>query len=178
MSAATIVPLLALAAIVAVLYVAWPRPSVPRKTVPWEGRTRPPEEARRVREHLRDALSRTLYGEALARDLWAAVMAMPPGEGAILHAHRDYCGHGLIRTEAGIKLCEIQDGGHSTGAPIAEWSDEADFIAFLARQSDYSCSGWDPSEPVFFTTDEWACNNQRLTRENLLRFLDGLPPGP
>jgi len=46
----------------------------------------------------------------------------------------------------------------------------------MARQSDFSCSGWDPAELVFFTTDEWARNNQHITREKLYRFLVGLPP--
>ena len=45
------------------------------------------------------------------------------------------------------------------------------FVAFFARQSDYSCSGWDEGEPMFFTTDSWYRNNQRLTRAVLERYL-------
>lgn len=175
MSAATVVPLLALAAILAILVLAWPRR---RKGVPWEGRTRPPEEARRVAEQLRDRLDRTPFGEPLARSLWAAITVLPAGRGAILHAHRDYCGHGLIRTAGGIKLCEIQDAGAATGPAIAEWTAAKDFVAFLARQSDYTCSGWDPAEPAFFSDDDWARNNQRLTRAGLEAFLARRPPRP
>jgi hypothetical protein len=70
-----------------------------------------------------------------------------------------------------VKLCDVQDGGHSCGEPIAQWYSEAEFVAFFARQSDYSCSGWDESEPVFFSDDSWYRNNQRLTRAVLRRFL-------
>jgi hypothetical protein len=62
------------------------------------------------------------------------------------------------------------------GPPIAAFTDEAAFTAFLSRQSDFTCSGWDPGEPAFFTADAWARNNQRLTRAKLYRFLDGRPP--
>ena len=96
-------------------------------------------------------------------------MTRPVGEGLIHEFHRDYCGHGLIRTEAGIKLCDILDG-HHPGEAIAEWRSREDFVTFFAEQSDYSCSGWDDTSPVFFTTDEWHRNNQRLTREKLRRF--------
>jgi hypothetical protein len=53
---------------------------------------------------------------------------------------------------------------------IAEWSDEATFVAFLARQSDWTCSGMEPAEPVFFTEDEWDRCNQRLMRQHLEAF--------
>ena len=119
---------------------------------------------------LRDELSHTLFGEVLARDVWRALMACPVGEGVVHSFHRDFCGQGLIRTEDGVKLCDIQDGGYSTGEPIAAWRTEAAFVAFFARQSDYTCSGWDATEPVFATDDEWYRNNQRLTRDLLQQF--------
>lgn len=176
------IPLLALAAIALVLFVAWPRKArnaaQPRrqKTVPWEGRVRSPEEADRVAIELRDQLDRAPFGAELAHAVWQAVMRCPPNEGAILQFHRDYCGHGLIRTSAGIMLAEVQDGGMYFGPPILEWTDAADFVVFLARQSDYSCSGWDPAEPAFCTDDDWARNNQRLTRAGLERFLSTRQP--
>ena len=77
------------------------------------------------------------------------------------------------RTENGAKLCDIQDGGHNTGDAIADWPDEQSFIAFFARQSDFSMSGWDENEPVFHSTDSWYCNNQRLTRKILARYAHG-----
>jgi hypothetical protein len=122
---------------------------------------------------LRDALSRTLFGPALAQAVWRRVTACPVGEGLVGEFHRDFCGHGLIRTGDGVKLCDIHDGGHGTGAAIAHWASEEAFVAFFAAQSDFSCSGWDASEPVFASDDEWYRNNQRLTREKLLAFVEG-----
>lgn len=132
----------------------------------------------RVRAHglaLRDRLSRTLFGPALSQAVWRRLMACPVGEGLVGEFHRDFCGHGLIRTPDGVKLCDIHDGGCGTGEPIANWDSEATFVAFFAAQSDFSCSGWDASEPVFATADEWYRNNQRLTREKLLAFADRTP---
>jgi hypothetical protein len=94
--------------------------------------------------------------------------------GVIYDFHRDFCGQGLIRTEAGVMLADVQDGGSYFGEPIAEWATEAEFIAFFARQSDFSMSGWDAGEPVFFTDDDWYRNNQRLTRAVLERYLSRL----
>ncbi|RYE72981.1 MAG: hypothetical protein EOP19_29825 [Hyphomicrobiales bacterium] len=118
---------------------------------------------------LREQLDRALFGPVLAGQVWDRVMNRPVGEGLIHEFHRDYCGHGLIRTQAGIKLCDILDG-HHPGEAIAEWRSRDAFVAFFAEQSDYSCSGWDEGSPLFFTTDEWHRNNQRLTRAKLLRL--------
>ena len=71
-------------------------------------------------------------------------------------------------------LCDVQDGGAYFGQPIAEWKSEEDFVAFFASQSDFSMSGWDAGEPVFFTDDDWYRNNQRLTRAVLERYLSRL----
>lgn len=165
---ATVIPLIAWAAIIVVV-VAAVRANRAR-------RGPPPAEyggEAAVRGYaliLRDKLDRALFGPVLAGQVWDRVMARPIGEGLIHEFHRDYCGHGLIRTEAGIKLCDILDGHHASEA-IAEWRSRADFVAFFAEQSDYSCSGWDESSRVFFTDDEWHRNNQRLTREKLQRFI-------
>ena len=48
------------------------------------------------------------------------------------------------------------------------------FVAFFARQSDFSMSGWDPGEPIFFSDDDWYRNNQRLTRAVMERYLSRL----
>jgi len=122
---------------------------------------------------LRDALSRTLFGPALAQAVWRRLMACAVGGGLVGEFHRDFCGHGLIRTRDGVKLCDVHDGGHGTGEAIAHWTSEEAFVAFFATQSDFSCSGWDTSEPVFASDDEWYRNNQRLTREKLLAFVEG-----
>ena len=48
------------------------------------------------------------------------------------------------------------------GPAIAEWRGRDDFIAFLARQSDWSCAGWNPAEPVFHLDAPWRHRRQRL----------------
>jgi hypothetical protein len=121
---------------------------------------------------LRDRLDHALFGPVLAAEVWDRLMQHPVDRGLIHEFHRDFCGHGLIRTEAGIKLCDILDGYHG-GQAIAEWASKEEFVAFFAEQSDFSCSGWDETSPVFATHDEWHRNNQRLTREKLRRFLSG-----
>ena len=173
--AATVIPLLALAVIVFVLWVAI-RSTIKARRNPHgaENTTRSEEEQRRVSESLRDALSRKALGAMLAERLWRRLETETPGSGLIHQYHRDYCGHGLIRTETGMMLCEVQDGGAYFGPPIAEWTDEADFVAFFARQSDFSMSGWDADEPSFFTEDDWHRNNQRLTRAVLEHYLSRL----
>ncbi|TXL70326.1 hypothetical protein FHP25_34940 [Vineibacter terrae] len=133
------------------------------------------EERRRVGEALRDRLDRQPFGAELANALWQALMRMPPGDGVIVEYHRDYCGHGLIRTKDGVMLCEIQDGAAFDSQPIASWRQQEPFVGFFARQSDFTCSGWDPSEPVFATDDDWNRSNQRLTRRVLEAFLKRHP---
>ena len=173
--AATVIPLLALAIIVFVLWVAIRATIEARRNPhPTENTRRSEEERRRVSESLRDALSRKALGAMLAEALWRKLETETPGNGLIHQYHRDYCGHGLIRTETGVMLCEVQDGGAYFSAPVTEWQDAADFVAFFARQSDFSMSGWDAGEPVFFTEDDWHRNNQRLTRAVLEHYLSRL----
>ncbi|MCP4564627.1 MAG: hypothetical protein GY873_24835 [Bosea sp.] len=166
--AATVIPLIALAVIALLIVAAVRANRGPRSPLPAQNGG---EEA--VRAYglvLRDRLDRSLFGPVLAGQVWDRVMTRPVGEGLIHEFHRDYCGHGLIRTEAGVKLCDILDG-HYPGEAIAEWRSREEFVAFFAEQSDYSCSGWEQSSPVFATSDEWHRNNQRLTREKLRRFV-------
>ncbi len=166
---AILIPLVALGVIAVVLYVAWPRR---RKVVPWEGTTRSAEDAALVTEELRDALSRTLFGEALAGAVWDKVRLAEPFDGVVPYRHRDYCGHGLVRSPEGVMLVEVEDGGAYFSQPLAEWTDRDAFVTFLARQSDFSCSGWDPDETVMHTDDEWRRNNQRLTCAALVDFVE------
>lgn len=120
------------------------------------------EEMNRRHAELRDRLSRKALGAERARRLWEKLQKAAIGEGLIHQSHRDFCGHGLIRMQNGVILCDILDGSYP-GPAIATWATEAEFVAFFARQSDFSMSGWDPAEPVFFTEDRWYRNNQRLT---------------
>jgi hypothetical protein len=168
--AATIIPLIAWAVILIVLGAALRatlrKPGTGSVTEISDGEAR----ARAYGLVLRDKLDRALFGPVLAEQVWDRLMTCPVGEGLIHEFHRDFCGHGLIRTQAGVKLCDILDGYHP-GEAIAEWRSRDEFVAFFAEQSDYSCSGWDEASPVFFTSDEWHRNNQRLTRKKLLRFV-------
>lgn len=173
---AIIIPLVCLGLIVWVLGIAiWSmRDGQKRKQS-----DRPPyplidaSEEEMQRRHLdcRDRLSRAPFGMQLARELYRKLMTCDEGSGLIHAFHRDYCGHGLIRTGNAITLREIYDGGYGTGDPIASWDEQDDFVTFFARQSDFTCSGWDPKEPVFFTADSWAQNNQRLTRDVIRTFV-------
>ncbi len=173
--AAIIIPLLALAVILFVLWVAIRATIRDRRHPPRiESTTHSEEDRRRVAEALRDVLSRKTLGTALAESVWRKLMNEAPGSGVIYDYHRDFCGHGLIRTEDGVMLCDVQDGGAYFGQSIAEWKSEEDFVAFFASQSDFSMSGWDAGEPVFFTDDDWYRNNQRLTRAVLERYLSRL----
>ncbi|WP_430439438.1 hypothetical protein [Shinella sp.] len=173
--AATIIPLIALAIIVFVLWIAI-RANIDARRNPHrvESTTRTEAERRRIALSLRDALNRKPLGATLAEQLWRKLANEVPGNGVIYDYHRDFCGQGLIRTEDGVMLADVQDGGAYFGSPIAAWKTEEDFVAFLARQSDFSMSGWDAGEPAFFTEDDWYRNNQRLTRAVLERYLSRL----
>jgi hypothetical protein len=169
---AVVIPLIAVVLIVGVLgVVIWSMVRRPRPGEEPQPRTATPQEIEGRARELRDKLDRRPFGEALARDVWRKLMRTKADDGVIYERHRDFCGQGLIRTGHGVKLCDVEDGGGHFGEPLAQWSGEEEFVAFFARQSDFSCSGWDEGEPVFFTSDDWYRNNQRLTRAVLQRFL-------
>lgn len=128
------------------------------------------EEMDRRRAEVRDRLSHKALGSERMRLVWQKLQDATVGEGLIHEFHRDFCGHGLIRTQAGVILCDIQDGFHP-GPAIATWESEEEFVAFFSRQSDFTLSGWDPAEPVFYTQDTWYRQNQRLTQAIFDRFL-------
>ena len=128
------------------------------------------EKNRPEREALARRLDRAPFGARLALQAWVELCRCPDGEGLIHQVHRDYCGHGLIRTPDGVMLCEIEDG-HRPGPALATWRSRDGFVAFFARQSDWTCSGWEPKEPVLHTDDPWRRSNQRLTRRILAGFI-------
>lgn len=169
-----IIPLLALAAIVTVLVTALRSMRRPKAwKPPYKLIKASPEEMERRAVELRDRLSRKPFGEVRATALWRRLASVGEGEGLIVEFHRDFCGHGLVRRADRVVLCDIFDGGGYTGDPIATWGDETDFVAFFARQSDFSCSGWDEREPVFHASDAWYRNNQRLTGAAIDAWLGG-----
>lgn len=122
-----------------------------------------------ARRWARENLDRAPFGDSLARRVWQRLIGCAQDRGLIHAAHRDYCGHALLRTRKGVQLCGIQDGAWPMPT-IAEWTSEDAFVAFFARQSDWTCSGMEPGEPVFFTEDEHDRCNQRLTRRHLEAF--------
>nr|WP_298099146.1 hypothetical protein [uncultured Shinella sp.] len=173
--AAIVIPLLALAVIIWVLWTALRANAEARRNPQAiESATRTEDERRRIVESLRDRLSREPLGAPLAERLWQRLMKEAPNNGVIYDRHRDFCGQGLIRTPEGVMLADVQDGGSYFGPAIAQWATEQAFVAFVARQSDFSMSGWDAGEPVFFTEDDWYRNNQRLTRAVMERYLSRL----
>ncbi|MBR0651282.1 hypothetical protein GXW78_16540 [Roseomonas terrae] len=127
------------------------------------------EKNRPEREAIARRLDRQPFGRMLALKVWVELRRCKTGEGLIHQFHRDYCGHGLIRTADGVMLCEIQDG-HFPGPPIETWRDRDAFVDFIARQSDWTCSGWERAEPVLYTDDPWRQSNQRLCRRILDSF--------
>lgn len=144
--------------------------STARRSRQEEDREARAAEARRWAER---HLDRRPFGEALARRLAERLWASAEGTGLIHQFHRDDCGHGLIRTAEGVKLCETE-GGHFAGPAIAQWDDHEAFVAFFARQSDRTCSGSEPGEPVFYTEDDWSRCNQRLARAVIEAFRSGV----
>ncbi len=173
--AGVIIPIVCYAVIVYVLGVAgWSvwrqRRSKPPSWPPYPLIDASEEEMDRRRTEVRDRLSHEALGGERMRLVWQKLQDARIGEGLIHEFHRDFCGHGLIRTETGIMLCDIQDG-HHPGPAIATWTSEEEFVAFFSRQSDFTLSGWDPAEPVFYTDDSWYRHNQRLTRAIFDRFL-------
>ena len=160
---------LVLCAVIGMLW-PWRKKTTEVKRMP---RNMTGDEIRQRELELRDELDRAPFGEELARSVWNVLLTCAVDEGLVSNFHRDFCGQGLIRTAEGVKLCDLQDGGYLTGSPIAEWRTEAAFVAFFARQSDFTCSGWDAGEPVFASDDEWYRNNQRLTRERLEQLVKG-----
>ena len=176
--AAIIIPLIALGVIAAILIpLIWSiiRPAR-NKQAQIESWTLTDNQRRANEEFCRDRLDHTPFGAPLAARLWHKLDREKPGTGVIYDVHRDFCGQGLIRTKDGVMLCDVYDGGRDLGEPIASWREEAEFTTFLARQSDFSCSGWDGSEPVFFSEDSWYRNNQRLTRAVIERYLSARSP--
>ena len=120
-------------------------------------------------------LSRKPFGEDLAESLAAmlcykAANRRYPDDGIYNH-HRDYCGHGLMFFDEAFHLIEVQDGRPRESKILASWRDGAEFVAFWARQSDYSCSGADPDAGPLYSPRRSNRNNQRITRQRIEAFV-------
>lgn len=108
----------------------------------------------------------TPFGDALMFRVWRYLKKCAPDEG-IAYGHRDYCGHGLVRSADGVALVLVEDG--FPREVLQTWRDEASFVDFWARQTDATCGGHEKKEPLFFTTDDWLRDNQRITLARLLQ---------
>ncbi len=84
--------------------------------------------------------------------------------------HRDYCGHGLDYNDGEFRLVLVSDGW--VDKILHTWESEEAFVSFFARQSDYSMSGADKDEEIFYTEDSFELNNQRLVKAKLQEAID------
>ncbi len=106
------------------------------------------------------------YGIELAQQVAKALLAGKK----IMYTHRDYCGMGLIYENAKFQFVYVEDGYDTTPITGASFSDELQFIQFLAQQSDFTLSGEDPTS-IFFEQNDWNKNNQRLNIARLHSIL-------
>lgn len=101
----------------------------------------------------------TLYGAELAN---AVADALDRGV-AVAFSHRDYCGMGLVRTEAGYDYGPVYDGNLYD---VKTFPTRAAFVAWLAAQSDATFAGREDPSPF-----NW--DNQRITRARLVEAIAG-----
>jgi len=88
------------------------------------------------------------------------------------YSHKDYCGQGLLYRDGCYVIAEFADG-EPFAAAVGTWTDKDSFVAFLASQSDFSCSGTDSTSTLFHTTEPHYVNNQRISGKRLQEFASG-----
>ncbi len=125
------------------------------------------DEQRRAQREKIEAEDNTPVG----LDLATAVAGKLRAGASILNCHRDYCGHALAYLNNAYAILEIHDGNLEWGEVIVSFTEEAAFIAFLAKQTDNTLSGCDASAGALYAPDAFRQNNQRLTRGRLQRFV-------
>lgn len=110
------------------------------------------------------ATSSTLYGIDLAERV-AAVLARGH---SLMEGHRDYCGMGLTLQEGRYCYGVVYDGWMQTPSPEKDgktFEQQADFIAWLAGQSDASLSRREMKEAFYH-------DNQTIRRERLMDWIE------
>lgn len=95
------------------------------------------------------------YGPALAERVADALQTKE-----LMDTHRDYCGMGLRSEEGAYFYGEVWDGGMVSPR---KFGDRAEFVAWLAGQSDAAMSRLEEKSP-------WYWGNQVLNREILENF--------
>lgn len=128
------------------------------------------------KKDLADRLSHRKFGETLARRVAKRLTMENHNRGGLYHDHRDFCGHGLVYRDGIFLLLKVRDGWIEASDTLATWDNEEDFVAFLANQSDYTCSGADADATLFYTEDEFELNNQRINEAWMIEYADGNGP--
>ena len=125
--------------------------------------------------------SKTPYGTQLAAQLATKLWANQTKDYTIdcfgiFEIHRDYCGHGLgwqrARSISKLVISEVNDG-YFIGPNLMAWStdEQKEFIDWLALQSDFSLSGCDQTSALFYKSDDFFQNNQRINEIRIKEFL-------
>lgn len=117
--------------------------------------------------------SSSVYGTELAN----AVAARLEAGLRLAFSHPEYCGTGLGHDEHGLFICaEVYDGQFPSPTQVLRmeergesfeyqtFASRADFVTWLAAQSDDSLSGQ-------HLPNEWQHHNQRITRQRLIEFI-------
>lgn len=128
------------------------------------------------KQELIDKLSRRKFGEHLARRVVTQLKIDDHNRGGLYHDHRDYCGHGIVYRDGTFMLLRVIEGWIERSDTLATWDDEEAFVAFLADQSDFSCSGGDSEAKLFYTDDEFELNNQRINESWMEEYAAGNGP--
>lgn len=109
-------------------------------------------------------IDRTAFGTDLMTHVAQRLIQEREARG-LRENHPEYCGHGLVYRNGRFELVVVCDGHPTT--VLGHWSSEQEFVAFFAPLSDWTCSGSDPTAPLFRANSAWELDNQRLTRSRL-----------
>lgn len=128
------------------------------------------------KQEIIDELSRRKFGEHLARRVVKQLKIDNHNRGGLYHDHRDYCGHGIVYRDGTFMLMRVIEGWIERSDTLATWEDEEAFVAFLADQSDFTCSGGDPEAELFLTDSDFERNNQRINESWMEEYASGNGP--
>ena len=103
-------------------------------------------------------LSKEPIGEFLA----SQVEEMLYNDRSLMNHTSDYSGYGLDHDGNSYRLFTSVNGAVDT--VVGTWKNYDEFVEFFSRQSDFSMSGADEKEPLFYTEDSFLLNNQTLTK--------------
>ncbi len=109
-------------------------------------------------------LNREPYGTDVAERVWQRLVE----QGGVYRKHRDYCGLGLSYEPAGDVVSFVVVYDAEPIGTLIEFHGRAAFVAYLARQSDYSLAGTEDGPPELRADEPRYVNNQRLDRAFLL----------